>query len=221
MSDSETDYYSYDTDAEYDKRIQSINEEGSEEVLISAVSANNIFPVTSCASLRFRLLDGVSEDGVVAYVPKSDVNSSSTYFSISTPMKRTGELEVQLEGSGGTDLSLLEISLNRRKSRNYHTDYRYRVCTLTQGAVLNYLKQPPSIQESHHIFLLHDRVGIKITRNGAVEMFANGKSQGIVAEAVYKLGHNISYYPVMHVPPGLVLTLTAGGKSLLIITYTS
>lgn len=44
-----------------------------------------------------------------------------------------------------------------------------------------------------------------------LNFFIDGKSQGIVAEAVYKLGHN---RPSMRVPLGLVLRLTAGSKSI-------
>ena len=216
LSDSGTDFdsvYSYDTDAECDERMQSINKVGNGDSEASAAPADNIFPISSYISLRFHLSSGVCEDGTIAYVPSKydSVNSKSTNFRTSTPMKRTGELEMQLEGSGA-DLSLLEISLKRTKLTDHdYTNYRYRVCTLTQEAVLNYLKKPASIQKSHYTFALNNRLGIKITRNGALEFFIDGNSRGIVAEAIYKLGHSISYYPSMHVPPGLALRLTAGG----------
>ena len=214
LSDSETQsssVYSYDTDEEYDKRMQSVNEEDSEEESISSVPTDNmhVFPTTSSISLRFCIRDDVHEGQTVtgAYTYKRNI------FMVSTPMKRTGELEVQLEGSRGTTCNLLEISLSRRKSSNYYQQFMWRsgTFTLLQGAVLNYLKKPASIQRTHHIFLLYDRVGIKITRSGTLEIFINGRSEGIMADAVYKLGHNISYYPFMRVPGGVVLRLTAGG----------
>ena len=168
LSDSGTDFdsvYSYDTDAECDERMQSINKVGNGDSEASVAPADNIFPISSYISLRFHLRGGVCEDGTIAYVPSKhdSVNSRprSTNFRISTPMKRTGELEMQLEGSGA-DLRLLEISLKRTKLTDHNTDYRYRVCTLTQEAVLNYLKKPASIQKSHYTFALNDRLGIKM-----------------------------------------------------------
>ena len=216
MSDSGTEYssvYSYDTDAEYDEQIPVIQSDDNEEV-----PDDTVFPTTCCISLRFCLRDGVRKDGTVTVVVPAH---SFVRFLISTPLKRTGELELQLEGNLGADLSRLEITLSRRNSSNYYQMDRQNYCALTQEAVLNYLKSSSSIQKNHHRFLLHDRIGMKITRNGDLEMFISGKSQGTVAEAIYKLGRNVSYYAVLNVPPGLSLNLTAGGKSLLIAIFFS
>ena len=218
LSDSGTESssgYSYDTDAEYDMRMQSVEEEISEEVIkeefTCSLSDDNIFPTTSATSLRFCLRRNCSEDGLVSNI----VTHKSTYFIVSPPLKRTGELEMQLEGNHDTNQLLsFEISLSRRRSSNYYQEkYRFSSCILARGAVLNYLRRPASIQKNHHMFLVHDRIGINITRSGALEIFINGKSQGIVDEAVYKLGQNVSYYAVMYLPPGFQLKLTAGGKS--------
>jgi hypothetical protein len=208
-------------DAEYDDRMQQSINSDSDNSEVSAAPVDNIFPISSYSSLRFNLKDRyvyVDKDGLVAVA-----NLNSTYFSISTPIKRTGELEVQLEGSdhgsGDLDLSLFEILLKREKSRDNHTNFTYRSCTITQEAVLNCLKTPASIQKIHKTFLLNNRLGIKITRSGDLEFFIDGKSQGIVAEAVYKLGHDIiSYYPVVRVPyryRRIAVRITAGGKSIL------
>jgi hypothetical protein len=200
--------------------MESIYKERIKISEVSVAPAGNVFPISSYTSLRFRLRDGVGEDGIVANVPKYDIVNSryTNYFCISTPMKRTGELEMQLEGSGGTDLSQLEILLNRAKSRNYHHSNMSIVCTLTQEAVVISSKKITVTQKTPKIFLLNNRLGMKITRRGTLEFFLNGKSQGVVAEAVYKLGHSISYCPSMRVPPGLSLRLTAGSKFIL---YTS
>ena len=194
-----------------------INEESSE---VSVGPVDNISPVSTYTSLRFHLRDGVSEDGVVAYVPKYDIANYkfTNYFRISTPIKRTGELEMQVEGSGGTDLSRLEITLNRAKSGDYHR--MSIVCTLTQELVIDYSKGSTPTPKTHNIFLLNNRLGMKITRRGDLEFFIDGMSQGIVAEAAYKLGcNNISYCPSLLGPPGLALRITAGGTWHAIVSW--
>lgn len=65
LSDSDS-VYSYDTDAEYDDRMESIYKESNE---ISVAPVDNVFPISSYTSLRFHLNQyGVGEDGTVAYV---------------------------------------------------------------------------------------------------------------------------------------------------------
>ena len=212
LSDS-TDYgsvYSCDTDEEYDDRIESIYKESSE---VSMAPIDNVFPISSYTSLRFCLGDGVGEDGIVASVPMYP-KISYRYFGISAPMKRTGELEMRLEGSGGTDLSEFEIRLHQKKSTMSGPDVYSVLCCLTRELVENRLKRPQSVQNIRNIIVLSNRLGIKITKNGDLEYFIDGKRQGIVAEAVYNLGCNISYDPAIYIPPGLTLRITAGGKSL-------
>ena len=177
------------------------------------------FPISSYTSLRFRSDNGVGEDGVVACVPRPYHLNSLGHFNISTPMKRTGELEMLLElaeGSVDADISRLEIVLERVKPR---LSMHRIVCVLTQEAVKIHSKKTESTQETRDAILLNNRLGIKITRTGALEVFINGQNQGIVAQDFYKLGCDISYYASMLVPPGLALRLTAGGKFIPTINY--
>ena len=222
--------YSYDIDAEYDinnekqKYTEEVDEAGSNDF---SDICHVRFPSLSCMSLRFLYK---TPDGVTATSPLA---GAAPRFRM-TPIKRTGEVELQLEINVGDSPKDIEIGLERCAGRLYSSEAEFSYSTdplhesscifSVYGAVFNSLKRNMSMNINYpqgKLMLSQDecRIGLKITRDGALEFFVNGQSQGIAAEAVYKLGRNMVYHPVTLYYPILWLpqgdnkaVLTAGGK---------
>ena len=198
--------YLYDVDAEYDDLMQSYDAVDAHERMA--------FPSLSCTSLRF--LSG-TRDGVNIL---SQPNGPATRFRLN-PLRRTGEFEIEAAVTSSKDVV---IGLERRKSFDYQTvetsTYNESCCTLVCGAVLNYLKRNTSIDisYSHNRFSQSEgvnRIGLKITKDGALEFFVNGQSLGIADETAYKLGHKSTYYLMVELSPGNNRAmLTAGGMEI-------
>ena len=200
--------YLYDVDAEYDDSIQ------SHDAVDGSLAYESMFPSLSGTSLRF--LSG-TRDGVNIL---SQPNGPATRFRLN-PIRRTGEFEIETAVTNSKDII---VGLERRKSFDYQTvetsTYNESCCMLVCGAVLNYLKRNTSINISYsqNRFSWSEgvsRIGLKITRDGALEFFVNGQSLGIADETAYKLGHKSTYYPMVELSPGNNRAmLTAGGTKL-------
>ena len=234
LCDSDTDQssiYSYDRDVEFHEQMLSSDEE------TPMAGANNdraydssyMFPSSSSVSLRFLYRTG---DGISVISPlKEEVISPR--FRIA-PLRRTGEVELQIEMKAGASFKDIEIGLERCTKYDTSTNVQF-LCPSDQstesscifsvcGAVFNNLKRNASVnisysQEKFSLLKGVNQIGLKITRDGALEFFMNGQSQGIAAEAVYKLGRNMVnhpstvYYPILWLPLGNNKTvLTAGGN---------
>ena len=200
LSDSETDQssiYSYDEDAEYNDQIQSRPSDrempaaGGTSDRTHVVESSSTFPSLSSTNLRFL-------SGVVSVI--STPLSQSPRFQM-TPLRRTGEVEIQIEMNTRYGASLKDIEIGLERCAQRHTDSEDQFLSesscmfLVCGAVFNSLKRNALVNISYaqdKLSLLQDisRIGLKITRDGALEFFVNGHSLGIAAEAVYKLGWN-------------------------------
>ena len=202
--------YLYDVDAEYESLTW------SHDAVDGALAYEDLpaaFPSLSCTSLRF--LSG-TRDGVNVFSQPNGYDEA-TRFRLN-PIRRTGEFEIEAAVKSSKDVV---IGLERRKSFDYQTvetsTYNESCCSLVCGAVLNYLKRNTSIDisYSHNRFSQSEgviRIGLKITRDGALEFFVNGQSLGIADETAYKLGHKSTYYPMVELSPGNNRAmLTAGG----------
>ena len=204
--------YLYDVDAEYSSLMQSHDAVDGAQSL----SYENMFPSLPCTSLRF--LSG-TRDGVNIFSRPSGL---AARFRLN-PIRRTGEFEIEAVAASSKDII---IGLERRKSFDYQTvessTYNESCCMLVCGAVLNYLKRNTSINigYSQKRFTWSEgisRIGLKITREGALEFFMNGQSLGIADDEAYKLGHKSTYYPMVELSSGNSRAmLTAGGKFLLV-----
>ena len=247
LSDSETDQssvYSYDRDAEYDIDDQIQARPSDREVPTArdvcirkeVIESSCTFPSLSstCNSLRF-LLNGYNDPISVS----SQIRHQSPLFPM-TPIRRTGEVEIQIEVSTDcyTNLKDIEIGLMRcargTDLLKFHDKYFHYMplyecsCTFSvYGTLFNSLKHNAFVNVSYsqdRLALLQDvsRIGLKITRDGALEFFVNGQSLGIAAEEVYKLGWRflgycsaVDYRPILWLPLGdskNMATLIAGGK---------
>ena len=241
LSDSDTDHsgvYSYDIDAEYDEQVQPSNKEVyvAEGDGVTAYyhesSSIGFFPSLFSTNLRF--LFG-SPDGVRII---SQLEGVAPRFRM-TPLRRTGEVELQIEMKAGVSSRNVEIGLERCTQPSYEdksyseAESLYSIdrlyessCTfLLCGAVFNYLKRNASVnisysQDKFSLSQGVNRIGLKITRDGALEFFVNGQSLGIAAQAIYKLGRNTVdhpttfYYPILWLPLGNnKATLIAGGNT--------
>ena len=258
LSDSETDQssiYSYDEDAEHDDQIQSRPSDrempaaGGTSDRTHVVESSSTFPSLSSTNLRFL-------SGVVNVI--SEPISQSPRFRM-TPLRRTGEVEILIQMNTRCGASLKDIEIGLERCAQWRADSKNRLLHASQclsesscmflvcGAVFNSLKCNALVNISYaqdKLSLLQEisRIGLKITRDGALEFFVNGHSLGIAAEAVYKLGWNktirhtrerifyksdlsdeqhkpviyspiVDYYPVLWLPPGEnEATLIAGGK---------
>ena len=211
LSDSETDQssvYSYDRDAEYDDQMQAKPSDREQSTAGDAgdrdevIESSGTFPSLSstCNSLRFL---------PIGYDIISVTNQTEFQCPLfrMTPIRRTGEVEIQIETSTecGANLKDIEIGLERSAQgtelelhdRHFHNMPLYECsCTFSvSGALFNSLKCNAFVNISYsqdRLALLQDisRIGLKITREGALEFFVNGQSLGIAAEGVYKLGLN-------------------------------
>ena len=86
--------------------------------------------------------------------------------------------------------------------------------------MFNYLKHNASVNISYSLSQYVSQIRLKITRDGDLELFVNGQSQGIAAEAVYKLGrtraHDLAmvYYPMLSLSfESAEAMITAGGNA--------
>ena len=190
------------------------------------------FPSSSSDSMAVRFLYK-SPDGITAVSPLAGV---APRFRM-TPIRRTGEVELQLEINVGDSPKDIEIGLERSTERLYRSEVKFSNSTdplyesscifSAYGVVFNSLQRNMSTNinypQGNCKFTLSQgvsRIGLKITRDGALEFFVNGQSQGIAAEAVYKLGRNAVYhpttvyYPVLWLPQGNnKAVLIAGGNN--------
>ena len=233
LSDSDTDQssvYSYDVDAEYDEQVQPSNKEVyvAEGDGVRPLESSSTFPSLSSIKLTF-LFD--TPDGVSVTSP---LKGHTTRFRM-TPLRRTGEIELQIEMKTGVSSKEFEIGLERctrHKKYNKH-EFLHLIdplhessCTFSLcGAVFNCLKRNASVdisysQDKFSLSQGVSRIGLKITRGGDLEFFVNGQSLGIAAQAIYKLGRNTVdhpttfYYPILWLPLGNnKATLIAGGNT--------
>lgn len=228
--------YSNDPDAQYyyDEQKQTLGEEVDGDSDYRCIR----FPSSSSDSIAVRFLYK-SPDGVTVVSPLAGV---APRFRM-TPIKRTGEVELQLEINVGDNPKDIEIGLERCTERLYRSEVRFSNSTdplyesscifSAYGVVFNSLQRNMSTNINYpqgdcKLALSQgvNRIGLKITRDGSLEFFVNGQSQGIAAEAVYKLGRNAIYhpttvyYPILWLPQGNnKAVLIAGGKILIINTY--
>jgi hypothetical protein len=220
--------YSNDLDAEYMTLYDEQKQKPTEEVDAAGNSDRYCIQFPSSSSMGVRFLYK-SPDGVTATSPLAGV---APRFRM-TPIKRTGEIELQLEINVGDSPKDIEIGLERCTGRLYRSEFSYSTDPLYEsscifsvyGAVFNSLERNMSMninypQGKPALSQGVSRIGLKITREGALEFFVNGQSQGIAAEAVYKLGRNLVYhpttvyYPMLWLPQGCnKAVLIAGGNS--------
>ena len=215
LSDSETDQssvYSYDRDAEYDYQMQvnpsdrdlemPTESDGDVGDWEEVIESSSTFPSLSstCNSLRFLLGDNDS-------ISISNQTKHRSPFFRMTPIRRTGEVEIQIEMSTERDASLKDIEFGLMRSargteleiyvKNFHDIPLFECSCIfsVYGALFNSLKRNAFVNISYsqdRLALLRDvnRIGLKITKEGALEYFVNGQSLGIAAEEIYKLGLN-------------------------------
>ena len=231
-SDSETSsVYSNDRDVEYQEQLQPSDEE------VHAAEADydssyTMFPSSSSVNLRFLYR---TPDGISIISPQKE-EGISPRFRI-TPLRRTGEVELQIEMKAGASFKDIEIGLERCTKHTLDesstsVQFLYPSDQFTEsscifsicGAVFNYLKRNSSVdisysQDKFSLLKGVNQIGLKLTRDGALEFFMNGQSQGIAAEGVYKLGRNVFnhpstvYYPMLWLPFGNnKAVLIAGGN---------
>ena len=221
--------YSYDTDAEYDEQEQKLTEEVDHEAGDNDFRTHDRcciqFPSSSSLGLGFLYK---SPDSVTAISPLAGVVPRFRM----TPIRRTGEVELQLEMNVGDSPKDIEIGLEQCTGTLFSsegefshaaTDPLYEsFCIFSVcGAVFNSLKRNMSMNINYPQGKLSlsqsvNRIGLKITRDGALEFFVNGQSQGIAAEAVYKLGRNMAYHPTTVYYP--ILWLPQGNNKAVIIS---
>ena len=228
LSDSETDQscdYSDDMDAMYDDQIPARTNDGEEAVAGGGVKAHDIIE----SSTTFPSLSSTNR----MFLMKIPGDTSAKEFSLfrTNRLRRTGELELQLELKAGATSNDIEVGLERcMVGGGGHAGaidpIRDSCCTfLASGAVFNYFKRNALVninypQDKALLSQGVSRIGLKITRDGALEFFVNGQSLGVAAEAVYKLGlwrlyhvtGMINYYPVLWLPTRCTTTLIAGGN---------
>ena len=232
LSDSDTDQssvYSYDVDAEYDEQVQPSNKEVyvAEGDGVRPLESSSTFP--SLSSIKLTFLFETPDCVSVA----SPLEGCATRFRM-TPLRRTGEVELQIEMEAGVSSKDIEIGLERC-AHKIHIIYEFlhsidplreSSCTFSLcGAVFNCLKRNASVdisysQDKFSLSQGVSRIGLKITRGGDLEFFMNGQSLGIAAQAIYKLGRNTVhhpttfYYPILWLPLGNnKATLIAGGNT--------
>ena len=136
------------------------------------------------------------------------------------PMHRTGEFEIMVEARGPNMRDgFLGIGIRRRqhKSPKLHNTFTGN-CIWEMSAIINALKTIPSTtayEQARDLELLikGDRVGMKITEEGDLEFFINGQSQGVAATNVYKPSNRYELYPLVKLPAGYVVRITAGGEN--------
>ena len=215
LSNSETDQssvYSYDRDAEYDDQMQTRSSDRDLEMPTESdgdvgdreevTESDSTFPSLSSTynSLRFLLkYDDISVTSLT--------RCQFPFFHM-TPIRRTGEVEIQIETvSTECYLNLKDIEIGLERSaqcpaglesaydEKFHNIPLYECSCIFSlyGALFNSLKRKAFVNISYsqnRFALLQDinRIGLKITREGALEFFVNGQNLGIAAEEVYKLG---------------------------------
>ena len=141
------------------------------------------------------------------------------------PLHRTGEFEIKVEVKGpSTRDGFFGIGIRRRQHSSPGPLYTLSGCCIWQtGAIYNSLKKAPTTttyQTARDLELLikGDRVGMRITREGDLEFFVNGRSQGVAAHGVYKPSDSSDLYPLIKLPAGYTVRITAGGKNNIILT---
>ena len=92
-------------------------------------------------------------------------------------------------------------------------------CIWETGAIVNALKNIPSTtgyKQARDLELLikGDRVGMKITQESDLEFFINGLSQGVAASNVYRPSNGYELYPLVKLPAGYAVQITAGGENM-------
>lgn len=153
-------------------------------------------------------------------------NNSRGEVHVSEPLHRTGEFEFKIEKRKRHNIIFRDgnfgIGLQRRQCKLppplYTTSGR---CVWQTGAIYNALKNSSSTvgyYSARDLDLLvpGDRVGVMITIEGDLEFFVNGKSQGIAAERVYKVDCHSNLYPLIKLPAGYIVKITAGGEHFMI-----
>ena len=208
-SDSSSHYSSsYDSEVENDG-LKSLPSEPSSECL---------FPRTISRHLKWH----PRTDLILS--PDHFVVQSQSYTKgeahISEPLRRTGEFEVKVEAKGpSTRDGFFGIGIRRRQHRSPRPLHTLSGCCIWQtSAIYNALKNTSSTvsyQTARDLELLikGDRVGMRITKEGDLEFFINGMSQGIAARDVYKPNKVSKLYPLIKLPAGYTVQITSGGKS--------
>lgn len=169
-------------------------------------------PVADCLVL--------SSDRLVA----ESNNNNRGEVHVSEPLHRTGEFEFKIEERKGHDIIIRDgffgIGIQRRQCKSPPPLYTLPGrCIWQTGAIYNTLKNSSSIVGYSNacdldLLVPGDRVGIMITIEGNLEFFVNGKSQGIAAEGVYKVDSYSDLYPLIKLPAGFIVRITAGGEHL-------
>ena len=219
--------YSYDIDAEWMLPTEGVGAAGER-----MQTNHSNFPSSSTISLTF-LYETADNVSVV-----SPMIGESPWFRM-IPLRRTGEAELQIDMTkSGFSSKDIEIGLERCIQGTGRVDplatktwfvraHQYECessCIFSAcGAVFNSMKRNMSVNISYSQGKLStsqdiSQIGLKITRDGALEFFVNGQSLGIAAEEVYKLGWSVLhqttiYYPMIWLPLGNnKATIVAGGS---------
>lgn len=152
------------------------------------------------------------------------------------PLKGTTEFEIEIEcydntkwsGSVQLGVSRLKQGSDLRQSQiprlSEHGDNH---CIWLSNEIHNrldggqHIQSPYGSREEFHSLREGGRVGFRLTHNGDLYFFLNGKCQGIAASGVYKTGYDV--YPVVDVTGGCtaVKITRAGNVTLSITIYTT
>lgn len=186
---------------------------------ISEPNSEHLFPHSLSRLLKWHPITGhliLSPDCLVA---QSQSNTRGEAHA-SKPLYRTGEFEIKIEACKRPIIrdGFFGIGIRRRQHDLPHPLYTLPGCCIWQtGAIYNALKNVPSTFRYHtardlELLTPGDRVGMTITKYGDLEFFINGKSQGIAAEGVYKSNEHSDLYPLVKLPAGYTVHITAGGE---------
>lgn len=187
LSDYETDQsstYSDDIDLEYTEQTQSrisdkeVHVAGGDDV--REHDNSHIFP--SLASINLRFLFG-SPDGTSVTMEQDWIKYMYLPRFRMTPLRRTGEVELQIENSKEIEIGLERCRYILHQGR-YEGQHLTKInptvessCTFfVCGVVFDYLKHNSSVnlnypQKKYLLSQNVSRIGLKITRDGALEFF--------------------------------------------------
>lgn len=210
-SDSSSHYsLSDDSGAEYNGPESLPSESGSE----------SSFPHTISQHLKWHPATDLSLSNDCLVVQSLATNSGEAHTL--QPLQRTGEFEIIVEARGpNTQVGFVGIGIGRRHRKSPHPLNTITGCCIWQtSAILNALKKSLSTagyEQARDLELLikGDRVGLKITEEGDLEFFINGQSQGVAATDVYKPSNRCELYPLVRLPAGYAVRITAGGKNIM------
>lgn len=168
----------------------------------------------------------ISEDGFTATKidPGSHYGHGVCYGA--KPLKGTTEFEVRITSYGTGWSGTMKLGVMRCKAGHpidRHSVPRYSPegvdhCVWSSSKIHNRMTGKQETEKSYGHVNLDDlgeghRVGLRLTHDGVLSFFVNGKSQGVAAENIYLKGFDV-YIVVDHYANCKATRITRAGKSM-------